>query len=161
MGWTKRDFIKQAFEEIGLASYVYDLTTDQLQSALRRLDAMIAGWNSNGVRIGYPLSDSPNSSNIDADTGVPDFACEAIYLGLAMRLAPAFGKTVSAETKQLADMAYNNMANQVSLPIMERQLPQTMPRGQGTKPWRNFNNPFVYAPTKDVLAGGDGEISLE
>lgn len=161
MGWTKRDFITQAFEEIGLASYVFDLTPEQLQSALRRLDAMIAGWNANGVRIGYPLPVSPNSSDIDVDTYVPDFACEAIYLGLALRLAPAYGKTVPMETKQLADMAYNNMANQVSLPIMERQLPQTMPRGQGTKPWRNFNNPFVYAPTKELESGGDGNIIFE
>ena len=42
MGWTKRQFVTQAFEEIGLASYVFDLTPEQLQSALRRLDAM--GW---------------------------------------------------------------------------------------------------------------------
>lgn len=74
MGWTKRQLITQAFEEIGLAAYVFDLTPEQLQSALRRMDAMVAGWNSNGVRIGYPLPSSPDSSNIDADSGVPDFA---------------------------------------------------------------------------------------
>lgn len=98
MGWTKRQFITQAFEEIGLAAYVFDLTTEQLQSALRRMDAMVAGWNSNGIRIGYPLPSSPQDSDIDVDTGVPDFANEAIYLGLAVRLAPSFGKTVAPET---------------------------------------------------------------
>ena len=55
MGWTKRQFIEQAFEEIGLAAYVFDLTPEQLQSALRRLDAMMAGWNTNGIRIGWPM----------------------------------------------------------------------------------------------------------
>lgn len=161
MGWTKREFITQAFEEIGLASYVFDLTPEQLQSALRRLDAMIAGWNANGVRIGYPLPGSPSASDINVDSGVPDFANEAIYLGLALRLAPAYGKTVSPETKQLADMAYNSMANQIAMPTPERQMPQTMPRGQGTKPWRNFNNPFVYAPTKELDAGSDNHVILE
>lgn len=55
MGWTKRQFVTQAFEEIGLASYVFDLTPEQLDSALRRLDTMIASWNALGIRLGYPL----------------------------------------------------------------------------------------------------------
>lgn len=163
MSWTKRQIITQAFEEIGLAAYVFDLTPDQLDSALRRLDAMVAGWNANGVRIGYPLPARPQDSNLDDDTGTPDFATEAMYLGLAVRLAPSFGKVVSQETKMFADMAYSNMANQVALPTPERQLPRTMPRGAGTKPWRNFNNPFVYGPQtdNDINAGSDGPIILE
>jgi hypothetical protein len=40
-------------------------------------------------------------------------------------------------------------------------MPQTMPRGQGTKPWRNFNNPFVYAPSKDIQAGSDNNLDFE
>jgi hypothetical protein len=161
MSWTKRQFITQAFEEIGLAAYVFDLTPEQLDSALRRMDAMVAGWNANGVRIGYPLPGSPEASNIDAESGVPDYANEAIYLGLALRLAPGFGKTVSAETKQFADMAYSNLANQTALPTPERQMPSTMPRGQGQKPWRNFNNPFVAPPEEPLLAGSDGAIDFD
>lgn len=161
MAWTKRQFITQAFEEIGLAAYVFDLTPEQLQSALRRMDAMIGGWNANGVRISYPLPSNPEDSDLDADSGVPDFANEAIYLGLAVRLAPSFGKTVSPETKAFADMAYSNMANQVAIPTPERQLPQTMPRGAGTKPWRNFNNPFVSRPQDPILAGSDNPIDFE
>lgn len=161
MGWTKRQFIEQAFEEIGLAAYVFDLTPEQLQSALRRMDSMVAGWNANGVRIGYPLPASPDDSELDQDSGVPDFANEAIYLGLAVRIAGSFGKVISPETKAFADMAYSNMANQVAIPTPERQLPKTMPRGQGTKPWRNFNNPFIVPPDPEVLAGSDGPIDLE
>jgi len=125
------------------------------------MDAMVGGWNANGVRIGYPLPGYPEASNIDAETGVPDYANEAIYLGLALRLAPGFGKTVSPETKMLADMAYGNMANQVAIPTLERQLPMTMPRGQGTKPWRNFNNPFVNKPEDPLLAGSDNKIDFD
>lgn len=163
MAWTKRQYVLQAFEEIGLASYIYDLTADQLQSAVRRMDAMIGGWNANGVRIGYPLPANPNSTDLDADCNCPDYAHEAIYLGLAVRLAPAYGKVVSPETKTFADLAYSNMANQVAIPTPERELPRTMPRGTGTKPWRNFNNPFVYGPQTDadVNAGSDGPINLE
>jgi len=162
MSWTKRQFVTQAFEEIGLAAYVFDLTPEQLDSALRRMDAMVAGWNANGVRIAYPLSSSPGSTDLDQDTNVPDFCNEAIYLGLALRIAASFGKVVSPETKMFADMAYSNMANQAAIPIMERSMPQEMPRGQGTKPWRNFNNPFVIAPDPtEVDAGSDGPLEFE
>lgn len=161
MGWTKRQLITQAFEEIGLAAYVFDLTPEQLQSALRRMDAMVAGWNSNGVRIGYPLPSSPDASNIDADSGIPDYANEAVFLGLAVRLAPSYGKQISQETKAWADNAYSNMANQVAVPTPERQMPNTLPRGQGSKPWRTVNQPFMRSPEDPVDAGGDGPLTYE
>ncbi len=161
MGWTKRQLAEKAFEEIGLAAYVFDLTVEQITSAVWRMDAMIGGWSANGVRIGYPLPNSPQDTDIDQDTGIPDFAVEAVYLGLACRIAPMFGKAVAPETKAYADMAYSNMANQVAIPTPERQMPQTMPRGAGTKPWRNYNNPFAYKPQEDILAGSDGRIDLE
>lgn len=161
MSWTKRQLVNAAFEEIGLANYVYDLTPEQIHSALIRMDAMIAGWNSNGVRIGYMLPSSPDASQIDVDSGVPDFATEAIYLNLALRIAPGYGKEPSPRTIAQADSAYNNMANQVAIPTPERQFPNAMPRGQGNKPWRNFNNPFLNAPDDPLLAGSDGPIDFE
>lgn len=161
MSWTKRQLITQAFEEIGLAAYVFDLTPEQLNSALRRMDAMVASWNSNGVRIGYPLPASPEDSDLDQDSNVPDFAIEAIYLGLACRLAPSFGKVVSPQTRAFADAAYSNMLIQTMQPTPERQMPVTMPRGQGAKPWRNFTTQFVAPPDKPVLAGSDNEIQFE
>jgi hypothetical protein len=161
MGWTKRQLVQQAYEELGLAAYVFDLTPQQMESACRQMDVMIGGWNANGVRIGYPLPTSPQFTELDSDTMVPDFAVEAIFKSLACRIAPSLGKSVSPETKMYADMAYGNMVNQTAAPVPERQMPQTMPRGQGTKPWRNFNNPFVYAPQNEVDAGNDGPIDLQ
>jgi P22 tail accessory factor len=162
MGWTKRQFVEQAFEEIGLAAYVYDLTPEQLQSALRRLDAMMAGWNANGIRIGWPMPSTPDTSDIDVDTKVPDVANEAIYLNLAVRLAPGFGKVLSQDTKSDADGAYSNLLNQTAAPTPERQFPNTLPRGAGTKPWRSFNsNQFVKTPDDPLLAGEDNEINFD
>lgn len=107
------------------------------------------------------MVDSPSNTNIDDDTGVPDYAAEAIYLGLALRIAPGFGKVVSPDTKMFADAAYSNLVNQTATPTPERTLPTTMPRGQGTKTWRNFNNPFVRQEDPAVDAGNDGHITLE
>jgi hypothetical protein len=161
MSWTKRQLVTQAFESIGLAAYVFDLTADQLQSAVRQMDALIAGWGANGIRISYPLPTKPDDSDLDQDSGIPDWAVEAVYSNLAMRLAPGYGKTTPAEIKVLADTAYSNLVNQAALPIPERQLPQTMPRGSGTKPWRNFNNPFINRPQEQITAGSDGPIDMD
>ena len=156
MGWTKRQFVTQAFDEIGLAAYVFDLTPEQLQSALRRLDAMLASWNAKGIRLGYPIPGSPQDSNIDADTDVPDSANEAIYSNLAVKLAPSFGKTVSAETKASAKMGYDTLLSLAAMP-MEMQLPGSMPSGAGSK---SIDNPFLTSPVDPLLAGQDGEIEF-
>lgn len=159
MGWTKRQFIVQAFEEIGLAAYVFDLSPEQMESALRRLDSMMATWNSKGIRLGYPLPSNQQDSSLESETGVPDSANEAIYLNLGIRLAPGFGKTVSSDTKAAAKMGYDNLLSLAAMP-MEQQMPANMPAGAGNKSWRNANDPFLIAPVDPLLAGGDGEIEF-
>ena len=78
--WTKRQLITQAYEEIGLASYVFDLTPEQLESARRRMDAMVAGWNANGARISYPLPSTADGSDLDQQCTIPDYAIEAVFV---------------------------------------------------------------------------------
>lgn len=158
MGWTKRQFVTQAFEEIGLATYVFDLSPEQLQSGLRRLDSMMATWNTKGIRLGYPLPSSPQFSDLDAESEVPDSANEAIYLNLAIRIAPSFGKTPSVDTKATAKAAYDNLLSVAAMPV-EMQLPGTLPVGAGNKPW-NIDQPFVNPPVDPLLAGQDGEIQF-
>jgi len=158
MGWTKRQFVTQAFEEIGLAAYVFDLNPEQLQSGLRRLDSMMATWNAKGIRLGYPLPSSPQDSDLDEQTNVPDSSNEAIYLNLAIRIAPSFGKTPSVDTKATAKAAYDNLLSIAAMP-MEMQLPGTLPVGAGNKPW-NIDQPFVNPPVDPLLAGQDGEIQF-
>lgn len=158
MGWTKRQFVTQAFEEIGLAAYVFDLTPEQLQSALVRLDSMMASWNAKGIRLGYPVPLSPQDSDLDEETGVPDAANEAIYLNLGIRIAPGFGKTVAPDTKSSAKLAYDTLLAKAAMPV-EQQLPGTVPSGAGNKPWR-IDNPFLRQPVDPLLAGEDGPIEF-
>ena len=157
MGWTKREFVTQAFDEIGLTSYAFDLTPDQMQSALRRLDTMIAAWNALGIRLGYPLPSNPQDSDLDEQTNVPDSSNEAIYTNLAIKLAPSYGKQVMPDTKMTAKESYNTLLSRAAMPI-EQQLPGTMPSGAGNKPWRNYDTPFLRRPVDPVIAGQDGVI---
>jgi len=159
MSWTKRQFIEGAFEEIGLASYVYDLQPEQLESALRRLDSMMATWNTKGIRLGYPLPSNPENSDIDDETNVPDAANQAIIMSLGIILAPGFGKTVSQDTKVAAKQGYLGLLARATKPV-EKQFPNTLPKGAGNKPYRNINNEYMDTPTDPILAGQDGPIEF-
>lgn len=156
MGWTKRDFVKQAFEEIGYASYIYDAVPEELESILRTLDAMMATWNAKGIRIGYPASSTANGASLDEQTDVPDAANEAIYLALAIRIAPRFGKQVQQETKQNAKDAYDALLNRLAQPI-EMQFNQTVPAGAGNK---YLKKPMLNKPVDKLAAGKDNLIDF-
>jgi hypothetical protein len=157
MGYSKLQFVQAAFEEIGLASYVFDLQPQQIESALRRLDAMMADWNGKGIRLAYPIPSNPENSDINAETGVPDSANEAIITNLALRLAPSYGKQIMPQTQVVARNAYQTLLNRAAMPT-EQQMPGTMPAGAGNKPWRLYDDPFLRRPEEGVLAGQDGDI---
>ena len=157
MGYSKRQFCVAAFEEIGLASYVFDLQPQDLESALRRLDAMMADWNGKGIRLAYPLPGSPQDSDINAESEVPDSANGAIITNLAMRLAPSYGKQVMPMTMATAKNAYNTLLSRATLPP-QQQLPGSMPSGAGNKPWRVYDDPFLRPPVDRVLSGQDGVL---
>jgi hypothetical protein len=156
MGYTKRQFVEEAFAEIGMASYVFDLQPQQLEGALRRLDTMLATWNGKGIRIGYPLPSSPEDSDLDTETLVPDTANEAIITNLAVRIAPQYGKSLSMDTKVTAKQSYDMLLSRAAMP-MEMQLPASMPRGAGAKA---YDDPFVDNPEEPILAGRDGPLEF-
>lgn len=151
MSWTKRQFVTQAYEELGLASYVFDLSPEQLQSAARKLDSMIAQWDGKGIRIGFPISPSPENIDIDTETGVAPYANEAIALNLAIRIAPSYGKTVFPETKANAKIAYETLLGRAAMPPL-RQFGPLLPAGSGNKA---FDYPFLPNPNVDPIQLGD------
>ena len=159
MSYSKRQFVEAAFAEIGMAGYVFDLQPQDLEQALRRLDAMMAEWNAKGIRLGYPLPSSPQFSDINAESEVPDSANEAIITNLGMRLAAGYGKAVMPQTMMVAKQAYNTLLARATFPV-QQQLPGTMPAGAGTKPWRVYDNPFIRPPVDPLQVGPDGVLEL-
>ena len=160
MSWTKRQFVEQAFEEIGLSDYVFNLQAEQLQSALRRLDAMLGLWNAKGIRLGDPIPASPEDSDLDSETNVPDSAVEAIYKNLAIRLAPTVGKSISRDIAMTALASYNTLLALAATRPTEMQLSK-MPLGQGNKPFRDGRGNFTRDPVETLDAGPDSVVDLE
>ena len=161
MSWTKRQLVIGALEEIGIASFEYDLQADELQSALKRLDVMMAEWNSRGVRIGYPLVSNPENSELDSDSNVPDSAVEAIMTNLAMKLAPSYGREVSRETKTSAKNGLTNQLREAGvLDPVEKQFSGTLPLGQGNKYHNYQHRNFFGKQREELYAGPDSKLEL-
>jgi hypothetical protein len=160
MSYTRRQFVEAAMAEIGLAAYFYDLTPDELQAACRRLDALMADWNGRGIRLGYPIPGSPESTSLDTETNVPDSANMAIICNLAVQLAPSYGKQVMPETKANARQGLTTLMARATQP-REMQFPSTLPAGAGNKPWRTTMDPFLTPPQDPILSGSDGVLEFD
>lgn len=160
MSYKKRDYIQLALEELGIADYVFDLEPQALESALRRLDAMMAEWDASGLHLSYPFPSSPGDSDLDQETNVPDIANEAIITNLAIRLAPSYRKQVSPDTKMIAKNAYNTLSRAYAGPE-EMRFPDTLPKGAGRKPWRYDNqDPYFSKPGDRLTTGNSSYINF-
>ncbi len=157
MGWTRRQFINAAHTEIGLADYDFDISPEQYQTAARRLDSMLLEWNARGLRLGPNIAASVDGAQLDVDVGLPDAANEAVILGLACRIAPSYGKTVSPQTMIGAKNALTALYGVFAKPP-EMQFPGTLPAGAGNKPWRFGNDPFIVPPSEQVTVGNDSAL---
>jgi hypothetical protein len=148
---TKGELIGDAFAELAIASYVYDLEPEEQQTALRRMDALMASWESRGVRVGYQFG-----GDLSSESGLPQYAHEAVITALAVRLAPGFGKVVKPETLTTAKTGFDGLMLRVAQPP-EQQL-RNLPSGAGNKPDHYVQQPFLPVPTDDPLGvstGGD------
>jgi hypothetical protein len=159
--WTKGDLVNAAFEELTLAEGDgFGITPDEEARALKRMDAMVATWAAKGVRIGYAFPSSPSASKLTDLAGIPDSAAETIFLNLAKRMAPGYGKQLNPETVAAARDGYDTLLWAAAMPP-EQQLPHTMARGAGAKPWRTSNRPFLPRPDTDPLRNNDsGDLTI-
>ena len=157
MGYTKRQFVQEAFSEMGMADYYFDLTPEALQSAVRRLDAMMAQWSGRGIKLNYPIASEPENANLADETDVPDYANEAIILNLAIKVAPSVGKTLSPDTKASAKDALNTVLNFAAMPG-EMQYPEGTPLGSGNR-WRQ-RYPFSGQPVDPEVPKPDDSVSF-
>ncbi|MDA3463490.1 packaged DNA stabilization gp4 family protein [Acinetobacter sp. AOR41_HL] len=154
MSWTKRQLVETAFEEIGMAAYVFDLQPEQVESARRSMDAMAALWSSKNIQIGYPLPTEADSSDLDQDSYIPDYAIETFYLNLAKRLASKFGKVLAPEKVVLAKEGYENLLRMAVSHPPQMKYACSLPSGAGNKQCDPFivntQDNVVLAPNQDA-----------
>jgi len=139
---TKRAIIEMTFEEMTLAGYEFDATPEEQAAYLRQLDAMMAEWRGPGRQLAIPYNAPAvlGEGNFEDESGVPDFAIQAVAISLAKRCAPKIGKTLSPET-QAALVSGMDAINAAFSPRVERRLGRTTPRGAGNR-WAAAWDPF-------------------
>lgn len=152
MGWTKLDIVKEAYSELALAGYTFDLSPDELERGARKLDMMMAYFDGKGIRVGYALASGPSTTDLSAESGIPLNAVEPVVINLACRLAPGEGKQLPPDLSARAREGYQALMLAAALPI-EQQMPSTMPRGAGNKAQQR---PFMPTPDTSHLRQGEG-----
>lgn len=158
MAWTKRQFIQKAFGKIGFG-LDFNVSPEEAENALSELDSMMATWNARGIRLGYLLESNPDSSDLDSDSGVPDYANEAIYLGLALRIGPDYGKAPSPVVQVAAKQAYDTLLSRSVFPTPQ-PMPNTMPIGAGNRSYGFGRRRFFPTPLAVIEAGADDPITF-
>lgn len=140
MSWTKKQLIDQAFSKIGLSSYQYDLQPEDAINAVITMDAIVGNIN---IPLSYNMANDPSQADPNQESGLPNWANQAVYLSLAIAMCPNYGKTASAELKASAQSAINRMYAMASSSV-DSLVPDNMPSGQGNKPWsRNIYRNFI------------------
>lgn len=159
MSWTKRQFVEMALSKIGISAYTYDVQPEDYEMALQALDAMMGTLNARGVRLGYPLPSSPETSELDDETNVPDAANQMIYTNLAIEIASHFGKLVAPSVREQAYTALEVVLGQAVQPT-EQQI-TNLPMGAGHKVYRQDDREFLPGYDEALEAGNDSEIEFD
>jgi hypothetical protein len=156
VSYTKRQVIQAALSEIGLATYAFDLSADQIEQAAWRLDAMLGEWNARGIRLGYPLPANPHDTDATSDAGVPDSAYEAVITNLAVRLGPSYGKSVSPDTRATARASFNTLMAMSAKPPEMRV--QGIPKGAG---YKDHDSPFMPPLDSGIVEYPEPTLTFE
>lgn len=152
--YTKGEIVSQAFAELALAGWDWDLTPDEQSWALQRMDMLAAEWALKGIHIGYNASVAPET-DLQQPSGVPMVAVRALVLNLAREIAAGKGKALPATTIAQANQAYSTLAVGAALPG-QQAMPETLPLGAGNRYWRGIPNPYFPKPGRPPLEVGQG-----
>ena len=141
---TKRQLVEQMFTECALNGWEYDLTADEKDTALTRLDMLMWELKGRGMNLGYNFPTAIGAGSLDDELGCPDQAFFALAILGAERLCPTMGKTQSRESRIAMNNAMKALYN-VDLGIMPMNYSRGTAVGSGNKPWAT-RYPFAIIP---------------
>ncbi len=139
---TKRLVINMAYDEVRMAVPEFQVNPNELNTALLKLDILMAEWAVSGIYLGYNQPTIPGDGDLDDAIGIPNATLHSVALYLALRISPAFGKSLSKETSGALVQAMSNL-RAMSARIPNMRYPRTTPLGQGNRWWLFNNFPFA------------------
>lgn len=155
MTTTKNDLVRQALKKLAVTGFDYEVDPSESESGLVELEAMMAEWDGQGIRVGYHLANTPEEADGSDDAGIPDFSRNAIVYNLAMRIAPEYGKEPSGAVVAGASQSLSRLMTATAY-IPTVKYPRRMPRGSGnTNRDRGHRSRYYLEQDKlDVENGG-------
>lgn len=153
-GWTKQQVVVKAFSEAGIAADESGITPQELFNGMTSLDAMMAQWDSAGIHLRYPIPSNPTEGNLSDDSRLPVYALEAVYMGLAIRLAAPLGRQLLPKFLGMAQAAYSRLSAIKTKPSPYKKSGGT-PAGMGNRRggWRGRR---FLDPDDDTISDGTG-----
>lgn len=137
MSISNSQLITEALALIGVIQETEVLSAEQGQHGLRKLNALMADWEQDGVDLQYfeqiALAD---------ETPIPDHAILAVTYYLAMALAPTYAARVPPEFVALGDKYYSRLVRDAAKEKIAPTDLRHLTQGEG---WGGF-----YDITTDV-----------
>lgn len=137
---TKIQLVTKAFDELRINGITSNPDSEDVALALDSLEGLVSELL---IDIGYRFESEPDPNTM---SGIPQFAESAIYIALAVRIAPRYGKDAGMIRAQ-ANAAMSALVARVKKP---RQINYStrMPMGIGNR--RQHPNSRQFMPTADV-----------
>lgn len=116
-GPTNREIIDRAYQIMGLSDSMFGRTPDEYASAMLPLGGMMLEWPYD--QLGFIYEDAAGL-RVQEESGIPRKYLDAVGYGLAERLAPIIGKTLSAEARKAKGDRYSRLCGDVgTIPTAE------------------------------------------
>ena len=151
---TKGDIAAQAFQHLRISGLTNEATPRDTQLALQTLESMLLAWTNKGLNLSWNKSDDFTNPEPQEDSGISDADYEAIYVNLAVKLAPAFGKPPT----QLDSFARELYSGLFSTVLPTQQNNQYMPLGSGSR--HGAYAPAYQEGNEPIDVENDGNITI-
>lgn len=132
---TKRSLIGQAYIEIALNNWEYDITPEEMDKALTRLDMLMAELAQRGIVLGYNAPSVVGQGDLQDELGCPDGAFFGLAILLAKRLCSSMGKKLSLESREALNDAMKAVRACAQQLVPSMQLAHSTPLGSGNRMW--------------------------
>lgn len=141
---TKRMLVEQMFNECSLNGWEYDITAEEKDVALTRLDALMWELRGRGLDLNYNFPAGIGQGSLNDDLGCPDQAFFGLSILGALRLCPTMGKKLSGESRQAMNDAMKAVRSAAAVLVPSMSLAPGTPLGSGNKPW-STRYPFTLS----------------
>lgn len=153
VGQTAGEIVNDALQKILVKARGIPVQPEDMDDGLRYMNRLMTSLDSAGVALGFTLVSNP-----DDIVTIPIGAMEGLVARLAIRLAPNFGRPISAELAKEATDGLQAMRD-IAVQVIPTCLPSTLPVGSGNE----FHTHERFFPEKQpaIATEQNGNILLE